>query len=122
MTAWLMAAMALAAHPGTEAEAEAEAGAKVARAEVCLIQIESLIVEASQETGRVAGPSWFIRDWWIARLPEPGQPGALGEAARRQAVADAPARKEADPEAFAAERRSCVSEAIDAGAVPGMGG
>ena len=90
--------------------------------ETCLVQIESLIVEASQETGRVAGPSWFIRDWWIARLPEPGQPGALSEEARRKAVADAPARKEADPDAFAAERRSCISEAIDAGAVPGMGG
>jgi hypothetical protein len=117
MTAWLMAAMMmLAADPG------ADAAAKAARAETCLVQIESLIVEASQETGRVAGPSWFIRDWWIARLPEPGQPGALSEEARRKAVADAPARKEADPDAFAAERRSCISEAIDAGAVPGMGG
>ena len=116
MTAWLMAAMALAADP------QAEAASKAARAEACLVQIESLIVEASQETGRVAGPSWFIRDWWIARLAEPGQPGALSEAARRQAVADAPARKEADPQAFAAERRSCINEAIDAGAVPGMGG
>ena len=116
MTAWLMGAMALAAVPATEATT------KAARAEICLAQIESLIVEASQETGRVAGPSWFIRDWWIARLPEPGQPGALSEEARRKAVADAAARKEADPDAFAAERRSCISEAIDAGAVPGMGG
>jgi len=117
MTVWLMAAtMALAADP------QAEAAAKAARAETCLVQIESLIVEASQETGRVAGPSWFIRDWWVARLPEAGQPGALSEAARRQAVADAPARKEADPQAFAEERRSCITEAIDAGAVPGMGG
>ncbi|MEN5169448.1 hypothetical protein ABE444_07775 [Brevundimonas pondensis] len=116
MTAWLMATMMLAADPG------ADAAAKAARAETCLAQIESLIVEASQETGRVAGPSWFIRDWWIARLPEAGQPGALSEAARRQAVADAPDRKEADPQAFAEERRSCITEAIDAGAVPGMGG
>ena len=117
MTVWLMAAtMALAADP------QAEAAAKAARAETCLVQIESLIVEASQETGRVAGPSWFIRDWWVARLPEAGQPGALSEAARRQAGADAPARKEADPQAFAEERRSCITEAIDAGAVPGMGG
>ncbi|MNQ77385.1 hypothetical protein D3C85_922500 [compost metagenome] len=117
MTVWLMAAtMMVAADPG------ADAAAKAARAETCLVQIESLIVEASQETGRVAGPSWFIRDWWVARLPEAGQPGALSEAARRQAVADAPARKEADPQAFAEERRSCITEAIDAGAVPGMGG
>ena len=116
MTAWLMAAMALTADP------QAEGAAKPARAETCLVQIETLIVEASQETGRVAGPSWFIRDWWIARLPEPGQPGALSEAQRRQAVMDAPARKAVDPEAFAEERRGCITEAIDAGAVPGMGG
>lgn len=117
MTAWLMAAtLALATDPQAEVEA------KAARAEVCLVQIESLIVEASQETGRVAGPSWFIRDWWVARLPKAGQPGAWSEEARRQAVADAPARKAADPNAFAAERRGCINEAVDAGAVPGMGG
>ena len=116
MTAWLMAVVVLTADP------QAEAATKAARAETCLVQIETLIVEASQETGRVAGPSWFIRDWWIARLAEPGQPGALTEEARRRAVADAPARKEAAPDAFAEERRGCITEAIDAGAVPGMGG
>lgn len=117
MTAWLMAATAvLAAVPATGA------AVKAARAEICLVQIESLIVEASRETGRVAGPSWFIRDWWIARLPEPGEPGALSEDERRQAAADASARKAADPEGFAAERRGCIDEAIDAGAVPGLGG
>lgn len=115
MTAWLMAA-ALAMNP------QAEAAAQAARAETCLVQIESLIIEAAQETGRVAGPSWFIRDWWTERLAEPGQPGALSEAERSQAVADAPARKAADPDAFAEERRSCITEAIDAGAVPGLGG
>ncbi|MET4683778.1 hypothetical protein [Brevundimonas faecalis] len=95
-----------------------EAAARAARAEACLIQIESLIVEAYQETGRVAGPSWFIRDWWTARLPKPGQAGALTEDQRRQAIADAPARKASDPTGFAEERRSCIHEAMEAGAVP----
>ncbi len=116
MTAWLMAAMALTADP------HADSATKTARAETCLIQIESLIVEAMQESGRVAGPSWFIRDWWIARLPDAGQPGALTEEQRRQGIEDAPARKAADLEVFAEERGNCITEAIDAGAVPGMGG
>lgn len=89
-----------------------------ARAEVCLAYVNAMIVEASNETGRVAGPSWFIRDWWAERLPEPGAPGALTEEQRTALVASMPARKAADPEKYQAELRSCVVEAMDAGAVP----
>ena len=91
---------------------------ELARAELCLAQVNAMIVEASRETGRVAGPSWFIRDWWTARLPKPGEPGALTEAQRTALVDAMPARQAADPDKYRAELRSCVVEAMDAGAVP----
>lgn len=92
-----------------------------ARAELCSAHIEAFIAETAQATGRVAGPSWFIRDWWAARLPEDGASGALTDEQRAALVAALPARKAAEPEGFQAERAACLQEAIDAGAVPGMG-
>lgn len=89
-----------------------------ARAELCLAHVNAMIAEASRETGRVAGPSWFIRDWWTARLPEDGTPGALSEEQRAALAASMADRKAADPERYQAELKSCVEEAIDAGAVP----
>jgi len=91
------------------------------RAELCHAHINAFIAEEAEATGRVAGPSWFIRDWWSARLPEPGTPGALTDAQRREREANMPARKTADPDGFRAEQKACITEAIDAGAVPGMG-
>ena len=46
------------------------------RAELCLAHVEAMIAEAQRETGMVAGPSWFIRSWWTARLPEDDAPEA----------------------------------------------
>lgn len=89
-----------------------------ARAELCLAHINAMIEEASRETGRVAGPSWFIRDWWTARLPKPSEPGALTEEQRTALVASMPARRTADADKYRAELQSCVAEAMDAGAVP----
>lgn len=91
------------------------------RAELCLAHVNLMIADAMRETGRVAGPSSFVRDWWEARLPEPGRRGVLTpeqRAALQQRLAE---RKVRDPERHNAERGSCVDEAIDAGAVPGMG-
>ncbi|MDP1913577.1 hypothetical protein [Brevundimonas sp.] len=91
------------------------------RAELCSAHIEAFIVEQAEATGMVAGPSWFIRSWWSARLPEDGAPEALSDEQRTALIAAMPDRKAADPEAFGAEREACLDEAIDAGAVPGMG-
>lgn len=88
------------------------------RAELCLAHVEALIAEAERETGMVAGPSWFIRSWWMARLPEDGAPGAWSEEQRRAFAASMPARKTADPEGYTAELQSCVDEAIEGGALP----
>lgn len=96
------------------------APAEPVRAELCLAHMNVMIADAMRESGRVAGPSWFIRDWWQERTPEPGAPGALTPEQRtalEQAVVE---RKARDPEGHGAELGSCVDEAIDAGAVPGM--
>ena len=88
------------------------------RAELCLAHVEAMIGEAQRETGMVAGPSWFVRSWWMARLPEDDAPGAWSEEQRQAFAASMPARKTADPEAYRAELQACVDEAIDGGALP----
>lgn len=85
-----------------------------ARAEICYAHINALIADAMAETGRVAGPSWFIRDWWGARLDE-AQDTDERVAAVREWLA---ARRTADEAAYDTERHACIREAIDAGAVP----
>lgn len=91
------------------------------RAELCLAHVNAMIAEEAEATGRVAGPSWFVRDWWTARLPGEGAAGALTAEQRAALEASMPARKAADPAGHGAELRACVAEAIDGGAVPGMG-
>ena len=88
-----------------------------ARAERCLAHINAMIAEEARATGRVAGPSWFIRDWWTARLPEEGA-GALSEEQRQALVASIEAMREAEPERYRAELTSCTGEAIEGGALP----
>lgn len=88
------------------------------RAELCLAHVEAMIAEAQRETGMVAGPSWFVRSWWTARLPEDGTPEAWSAEQRQALAASMPARKAADPEAYRAELQSCVGEAIEGGALP----
>lgn len=89
-----------------------------ARAELCLAHINTMIAEASRETGRVAGPSWFIRDWWTARLPPEEDAKALPAEQQAALEASMPRRRDADPEAYRAELQSCVDEAIEGGALP----
>ena len=88
------------------------------RAELCLAHVETMIAEAQRETGTVAGPSWFVRSWWTARLPEDEAPEAWSAEQRQALAASMPARKTADPEAYWADLRSCVDEAIEGGALP----
>jgi hypothetical protein len=88
------------------------------RVELCLAHVEAMIAEAERETGMVAGPSWFVRSWWTARLPENEAPGAWSEEQRQALAASMPARKTADPDAYRAELQSCVDEAIEGGALP----
>ena len=88
------------------------------RAELCLAHVNAMIAEASRETGRVAGPSWFIRSWWTAKLPEEGAPEAWAAEQRTRLELSMPERKAADPDGYRAELQSCVNEAIEGGALP----
>lgn len=88
------------------------------RAELCLAHVEAMIAEAQRETGMVAGPSWFIRSWWTARLPEDDAPGAWTEEQRTRLALSMPERKAADPDGYRAELQSCVDEAIEGDALP----
>lgn len=72
------------------------------RAELCLAHVEAMIGEAERETGMVAGPSWFIRSWWTARLPEEGAPEAWNGEQRARLALSMPERKAADPDAYGA--------------------
>lgn len=88
------------------------------KAELCLAHMNTMIAEAQRETGRVAGPSWFIRDWWTAKLPEDGGAEALNADQRSRLELSMPGRKAADPDGYRAELQACVNEAIDGGALP----
>ena len=92
--------------------------AEPVRAEVCLAHVNVMIAEATRETGRVAGPSWLVRDWWRARLPRDGDAAALTAEQRLGLEASVETRRRGEPERYQAMLRSCVDEAIDGGAVP----
>lgn len=85
------------------------------KAEVCYAQVMMLIEDAMSQTGRVAGPSWFVRDWWDEKLTD----AEREDDRQAEVLAAARARAEADPEGSDAEQGECVDEAIEAGAVPG---
>lgn len=88
------------------------------RAELCLAHVNVMIAEADRETGRVAGPSWLVRDWWRARAPREGDAAALTPEQRQGLEASVETRRRSDPNGYQAALRSCVDEAIDGGAVP----
>lgn len=86
------------------------------RAELCRAHVMLLIADAYKESGRVAGPSWFIRDWWSAKLTD-----AQLKTERTNAVEAVVARRRTEtPARFDEERAACIQEAIQAVAVPGM--
>lgn len=96
------------------------APAEPVRAELCLAHVNVMIAEAVRETGRVAGPSWFIRDWWEERTPASGEAGTLTPEQRAALERTLAERKTQDRARHDSELGSCVDEAIGAGAVPGM--
>ena len=91
----------------------------LAQAQTCRAHMELLIEDVSRESEHVAGPTWFIRDWWTMRVVEAGAPDDDGAAlAARKAELERERRE--NPDGFQAARGACVDVAINAGAVPGM--
>jgi len=84
------------------------------RAEICYAHVMLLIIEAAKDGGRVAGPSWFVRDWWNEKL----NPAQLKDQRLAAVQAAVERRRLEDAEFFAAERRTCIQDAIDGGALP----
>ena len=84
-------------------------------AEVCYARSMILIEDAMAQTGRVAGPSWFIRDWWDQQLTDEQRDDARLAAVQAQVRS----RMVEDAAAAEAEGQGCVDEAVKAGAVPG---
>ncbi len=90
------------------------------QAQRCRAHMELFIEEVAAESEHVAGPTWFIRDWWTLKAIEAGSPDdddATIDGLKRGLAA---LRAEHSHQ-FDAERQSCVDTAVEAGAVPGMG-
>ena len=96
------------------------AGPTLDEAQTCRAHMELFIEDAMRESGRVAGPSWFIRDWWTGQAIDAGSPEDDDEiiAGRKEALKQL---KATEPDRFQEGRLACVDTAIAAGAVPGMG-
>jgi len=90
------------------------------QAQACRAHMELFIEEVAAGGDHVAGPTWFIRDWWDRKAIEAGAPDDDGAAIEALKSNLEQFRTEA-PENFAAGRQACVDVAIEAGAVPGMG-
>ncbi len=85
------------------------------RAELCYAHINAFIAEQMNATGRVAGPSWFIRDWWDEKLADGQERDGLRQAAVTEWLTG---RQTTEGEAVKAELQACIDEAIEAGALP----
>ena len=90
------------------------------QAQACRAHMEILIEDVARDGGHVAGPTWFIRDWWERQAEQAGAPDDDGADLTGVKIALG-AMSIAEPERFEAERQACVDTAIEAGAVPGMG-
>jgi hypothetical protein len=90
------------------------------QARACQAHMEIMIEDTARDGGPVAGPTWFISDWWTRKAAEAGAPDDDG-AALTGVTIGLGAMSTAEPEQFRAERQACVDTAIEAGAVPGMG-
>ena len=88
--------------------------------QTCRAHMEILIEDVARDGGHVAGPTWFIRDWWERQAEEAGAPDDDGAALTGVKIGLG-AMSVADPDRFKAERQACVDTAIEGGAVPGMG-
>jgi len=90
------------------------------QAQTCRAHMELFIEDVARESENIAGPTWFIRDWWTLKAIEAGSPedddaiiAGLVEGLRTLRVET--------PEQFDAGRSACIDTAIEGGAVPGMG-
>ena len=98
----------------------AAADPSLEQAQACRAHMELFIEDVARESEHVAGPTWFIRDWWTLKAVEAGAPDDDGAKLKALKSNLEQLRTEA-PENFASGRRACVDTAIEAGAVPGMG-
>lgn len=89
-------------------------------AQTCRAHMELFIEDVARESEHVAGPTWFIRDWWDRQAEKAGAPDDDGQVVGLIKTGLTLMRAE-EPERFDAERQDCVDTAIDGGAVPGMG-
>ena len=90
------------------------------QAQACRAHMELFIEDVARESEHVAGPTWFIRDWWTRKAIEAGAPDD-DEADINARKAELTRLRAETPEQFDAGRQVCVDTAIDGGAVPGMG-
>lgn len=90
------------------------------QAQACRAHMELFIEDVARESEHVAGPTWFIRDWWERKAVEAGAPEDDG-AALKALKSNLEQLRTETPENFAAGRQHCIDTAIEAGAVPGMG-
>lgn len=89
------------------------------QAQTCQAHMELLIEDVMREGGLVAGPTWFIRDWWDRQAQAAGAPdGHAASVAARKTELER--HRTANPDDFQAGRGACVDAAMDAGAAPGM--
>jgi hypothetical protein len=96
------------------------AGPTLEQAQTCRAHMELFIEDVARESDHVAGPTWFIRDWWDRQAEAAGAPDDDGQAAGLIKTGLTLMRA-GEPERFDAERQDCIDTAIDGGAVPGMG-
>jgi len=90
------------------------------QAQTCRAHMELFIEDVARESGQVAGPTWFIRDWWDRQAEAAGAPDDDGQVVGLLKTGLTLMRAE-EPERFGAGRQDCIDSAIDGGAVPGMG-
>lgn len=90
------------------------------QAQTCRAHMELFIEDVARESEHVAGPTWFIRDWWIVQAIEAGAPEDDDEVIAGL-TKDLRALRTEAPDRFEADRSACIDTAIEAGAVPGMG-
>lgn len=90
------------------------------QAQTCRAHMELFIEEVAKESDHVAGPTWFIRDWWTLKAIEAGAPEDDDEIIAGLVEGLRELRSET-PDRFDADRSACIDTAIEGGAVPGMG-
>lgn len=90
------------------------------QAQTCRAHMELFVEDVARESEQVAGPTWFIRDWWDRQAADAGAPDDDGQIVGLIKTGLTLMRAE-EPERFDAERQDCIDTAIAGGAVPGMG-